>query len=224
MLDSVRAVRPSRGTRRLGLGIAVVVATLATAACATGQQAMTSEERPVVDGAYTNVGSIGLRVVLVQTPPNKYYSAGEDAQVKAILVNNGTSDDSLTGVAAPAFSAVTFYGNGAIAAAVSIVDSDNATASPAPTEFPAGTGSVTSLDIKAGSTLPVGQTNDGAAILLRSLTAKGAGDDKGLYPGESIPMTFTFKNAGSVTLQVPVELGTTANTASIPAPSGSSAE
>jgi copper(I)-binding protein len=216
-----RAAQASRGIRRFSLGVVAIGATLLTASCAAGQDAMTSVEVSVIDGANADVGDIALRVVLVQTPADGSYAVGTDAQIKAVLANNGQSDDSLTGVTAPAFSAVTLYGNGAIAGAESILDGDNATASPAPTAFPAGTGSVTALDIKAGAALSIGQTNDGPAVLLRSLTADGAGDDKGLFPGESVPVTFSFKNAGSVTVQVPVELSKTANTASIE-PSGSS--
>jgi copper(I)-binding protein len=207
---------------RLGLGVVVIGATLLTAGCAQGQHAMTSVESPVIDGATANVGDIGLHVVLVATPPDKFYAVASDAAMKLVLVNNGHSDDSLTKVDAPAFAATTMFESGSVAGAQDIVDEHNAaTASQAPTTGP---GVIDTIDIKAGDSVPVGQTNDQPAILLRSLTAEGAGDDKGLFPAEAIPVTFTFKNAGSVTVRVPVELSTTPNTLSVPPLSGSAAE
>jgi copper(I)-binding protein len=206
---------------RLGLGVVVIGATLLTAGCAQGQHAMTAVEAPAIDGATANVGDIGLHAVLVATPPDKFYAVASDAAMKLVLVNNGHSDDSLTKVDAPAFAATTMFASGSVAGAQDIVDAHNATAPQAPTTEP---GVINAIDIKAGDSVPVGQTNDQPAILLRSLTAEGAGEDKGLFPAEAIPVTFTFKNAGSVTVRVPVELSKVPNSLSVPPPSGSAAE
>lgn len=79
----------------------------------------------------------------------------------------------------------------------------------------------TSITVQPGSAVPVGIGNAGATVVLTGLTAEGAGDDKGLFPGESVPVTFSFKNAGSVTAQVPVALGQGGTHATVTAPAGS---
>jgi copper(I)-binding protein len=196
---------------RLGLGVVAIGVTLLTAGCATGQDAMTANESPVIDGATANIGDMGLHVVLVATPPNRSYAIGEDAPVKLVLVNNGHTDDSLTSVSAPAFASAALFESGSIAGAQSLADAAANASTPG-----AAIGSIASIDVKAGMSVGVGQRNEQPSILLRSLTAKGAGEDKGLFPGESIPVTFTFKEAGVVTVIVPVELSKIPNTASIP--------
>jgi hypothetical protein len=189
---------------------------------------MTSVEVPVIDGATANVGDMGLHVVLVETPPDKFYAVGSDASLKLVLVNNGHNDDSLTSVSAPAFSSAEFFESGSVAGAQSIVDSNAGSASASPTASPSSSNSapgvIDSIDIRAGESVAVGQRNDQPAILLRSLTAAGAGEDQGLFPAEAIPVTFTFKSAGKVTVTVPVELSSTPNTASIAPLSSSAAE
>jgi hypothetical protein len=195
---------------RLGLGVVVIGTALLTAGCATGQDAPTSHEAPVIDGATANVGSMGLHVVLVATPPQKFYAVGGDALMKLVLVNNGHSNDALTSVSAAAFSATSLYTSGSVAGAQAIVDAQTPSTAPS-----AAIGSTDAIVVRAGESVAIGQTNDQPAVLLRSLTSDGAGADKGLFPGESIPVTFTFKDAGAVTFTVPVELSTVPNTASI---------
>lgn len=77
-------------------------------------------------------------------------------------------------------------------------------------------GSLGSLSIKSGLSLAIGLSGTGTdtsgqpVILLEGLR-KGP-----LFPGESIPITFTFGNAGAVTLTVPVQLSVAPNNSRIP--------
>lgn len=64
----------------------------------------------------------------------------------------------------------------------------------------------TSIKVAAGDAARIGIASGDETITLQGLTAAGAGADNGLFPGESVPVTFTFSNAGSVTTQVPVTL------------------
>jgi len=78
----------------------------------------------------------------------------------------------------------------------------------------------TSITVAPGQSKQVGSGDSDTNVVLRGLTEEGAGDDKALFPGESIPVTFSFKDAGSVTAQVPVALGEGGERATITAPAG----
>ena len=78
----------------------------------------------------------------------------------------------------------------------------------------------TSIAVQSGQAVQVGMSASGPTALLRGLTAEAAGEDKGLFPGESIPVTFTFQRAGSVTTQVPVALSQDGLRATVTAPAG----
>lgn len=78
----------------------------------------------------------------------------------------------------------------------------------------------TSITVQPGSPVQVGMGDGNTNVALNGLTQDGAGDDNGLFPGESVPVTFSFKNAGSVTAQVPVALGQATEHATVTAPAG----
>lgn len=181
--------------RRLGIGVVAIAATLLTAACATGQNAMTAEEVPAIDGTQATVGKIDIRDISIQPPSAKSYSVADDVELTFVVANTGTTSDALTRISSPDFTSATFF--------ASASNADAASSTP--------------VTIAAGSSVSFGIDPSGAQASLNSLTAAGAGSDKGLFPGELVPVTFSFKNAGSVTAQVPVALTGVANTASVPA-------
>ncbi len=61
------------------------------------------------------------------------------------------------------------------------------------------TGSVSSIDVPTGQAVAIGYTSTEAAIVLKGLTGQ-------LWPAQAINITFQFANAGSVTVDVPVQL------------------
>jgi copper(I)-binding protein len=60
---------------------------------------------------------------------------------------------------------------------------------------------LTSLDVPAESSVQIGLSGQNIVFQLTGLT-------KALFPGTSVPITFSFAKAGSVTVQVPVQLTT----------------
>jgi copper(I)-binding protein len=205
--------------RRVGAGVAVAAA-LATSACAAGQQASTANQVPTLDGTYGSVGQINLRGLNIAAPGegSTSYPAGSDVAVKLVIVNNARTTDRLSSITSPGFADWSTYATPADADAV--VAANSATASPqtdtaAPTApLPAPNRSVR---IQPGKRVSWGTPEAKGVLLLIDTTKK-------LYPGTSIPVTFRFANAGSVTLTVPVALSSSPNTSPIPEPSTSSIE
>jgi copper(I)-binding protein len=226
--------------RRIGLGLVAVCATLLTSACAAGQHAASAEQTPAIDGTGGQVGTVQLHAVAIKAPAGPSYGIGTDAELAVVLVNTGSTADALTGVTSTAFQSSGVFADAADAGqqeatdagagrsagtsssapsapvasspAASTPESTTSAGSPAAptplTEVPLGAGTSTALGIDA--TQPV--------LVLRQLTSAGAGGAEGLFPGESINVTFTFAKAGAVTLVVPVQLRDTVNTAVVPAP------
>jgi copper(I)-binding protein len=219
-------------TRRLGIGFAVVCATLLSAACSAGQHAQTANEVPAIDGTSGNLGSLSLRAVAIKPPPNGVsYAKGTVAELQLAVINTGTTGDTLTSVSSPATSNIRLFATeaDASAAASTPTPTSSPSTSSSATESASGTGSASgsgtatttgsassspsatpstastsaaskppSLAIPAGQVLSLGVTSRDAILDLVV--------NKVLFPGPSVPITFTFANAGSITLHVPVQL------------------
>jgi copper(I)-binding protein len=207
--------------RRIGVGLAVGVALL-TSACAAGQHAHTASERPTLPGANADLGPIHLRTALIAPPSGTatFFPTGSDLSVTLVIVNSGSKDDELTSVSSPA---VTSWGSYATAAdAAAVISAQSASSSPQPgasgsaSDQPAPTPS-TSVKIPAGSRVSWGTPEAKGALVFSQTTQE-------LRPGTTIPVTFTFANAGSVTVAVPIGLSKSAHTSVIPVPSTSTIE
>jgi copper(I)-binding protein len=162
-----------------------VLAVLALAACADNAV----PRGAAATGASGNVGSLKLRDAVLSDPgvdaefPG--YDRGEDASLLVTIVN-GDTDDELVSVTTAAAERVTVEGATTILAGgsvSSIPDADN------PLPVPAW----------AVPSQPIGDPIDGAelSIVLRDLTTE-------IPPGVPTDVTFHFRQAGKVTLQVPV--------------------
>jgi periplasmic copper chaperone A len=201
--------------RRVGLGLAVGIALL-TSACAAGQRAHTAEELPTIAGANADLGTIHLRSALIDAPTGTtpFFHKGSDLTVKLVIVNSGTKPDKLVSITSPA---VTSWGSYATtsdaeavvsAASASPQPSGSATAS-APLPTPAR-----KITIGPGQRVGWGTPESPAALLF-------SGTKQELHPGTTVPVTFTFQNAGTITVEVPIALTANANSSVIPAPSSS---
>jgi hypothetical protein len=217
----------------MGIGLVAACATLLTASCAAGQHAATANETPAIDGIDGAVGSIHLAAVALTAPPVSCYLPGGDATLTLVIVNSGHSADTLADVTSPRFKSAVVAANPDDAA--SYLQAEPGTGSCAPT--PSGSSSSSAVvtpsqplptpakaqQIAAGESLQLGVTATGAdapsgpVVVLRGLTG-GA-----LYAGTTIPVTFSFANAGDVTLTVPVQLSVAPNNSTVPVPSGSAA-
>ena len=204
--------------RRVGLGVTVAAA-LVTSACAAGQHATTAEQLPTLDGANGSVGQINLRGlhIVAPAPGEVNYPAGSDVAVKLVIVNNGRQPDRLTSVTSPAFSDWGTYATTAEADAVVAANSATATPTSQGTRATPQPSSSKSVRIGPGLRTSWGTPESKGALLFLNTT-------KVLYPGTTIQVAFTFAQAGSVTLAVPVALSGSPNTSQIPEPSSSSIE
>jgi copper(I)-binding protein len=216
--------------RVLGAGVLALGAALALAGCGAGQITQTSTQQAAVNGTHAQVKNIDLRNAAVQYPASgPGYPAGATPALTLTIVNRGAQDDSLVSVTTADGGQATISGSKDVVAAHSLVigpdaavESTNevqptssgapAASSSAPTSSGTPTGSSSasnspgSLTATATSEVPssgpaatptapekVGQ----ATVTLPALKQP-------LWPGQVIKVTFVFKNAGAVTVDLPV--------------------
>lgn len=100
------AHQPGPGARRRRSAATVSAAGLAAAlllsGCAAGQISQTAQQVAAIDGGNATVGTVGVRNVLLATPPAANYPPGAEIPVLAVLSNDGINPDALTGVSTPA--------------------------------------------------------------------------------------------------------------------------
>lgn len=181
--------------RAFRVALVAVGAAIVTAACAAGQDAITSEERPSVDGTERTVGSLSLDGVALWAPNGaQSYPAGASVPLTVSIANDGTSTDSLTGISSPSFTGWTIVPSAQVPSPTSTAAPGGAAATPPPQ--PIQPGAAVRFGFK--DLTPSG-TGSPRTILLKGLRAA-------LHPAASVQLTFTFANAGSTTLSVPVQL------------------
>jgi copper(I)-binding protein len=141
---------------------------------------------PSLDGTQAEVGSMFLNAVALRTPSGSSWAPGAAVSLTAHIANNGRSSDALTNISSPL--------------------------------FPKGW-TVVPFDASADSGSKPGPQRIGPGNAVgygfENLTSEGAhsankvyllGLSSRLYPGSPVKVTFTFANAGSTTLTVPVQL------------------
>lgn len=175
--------------RRVATAFALAAgATLALSACSAGQVTQTSSQVAAVNGNSANSGDIALRNVHVVYPNSEGYSLqpGGKAALAFTAVNLSEHQaDTLTGIKTDYAGSVTGAGG---------------------------------HKIGPQSSLGAGLTNDQAGTPATAETPQGANATEllrvelndlkeGVRPGLTFPVTFTFQNAGNVTVDVPVDAG-----------------
>lgn len=168
-------------------------AVLVSAACAAGQQSETAHEQTSLDGTNGGVGQIEVLGVAFRTPQGPSYPKGASVPLMAYIANNSNAADKLVKVSSPVFSggwAVTSGSGGSSAS---------------------GSGNGQPQSVRAGAAISFGISSDGSSreLVLKGLSTK-------LFPGMSVKVTFSFAQAGDATLDVPVQLSTSPNTATLP--------
>lgn len=212
---------------RTGIGLVAVCVALLISGCAAGQRAQTAIEKPAIDGTSGAVGSIQLEAVAIKSAPGApSYQPGDAAELQVVLVNTGHAADTLQGVSSPAVSDFRAFATSADAsAAISPPASSSVASSSRAASTPASSTSASSaipphapvsLVVPAGQSLSLGVLGTDAVLLVHLTRA--------LFSGMSVPITFTFANAGSVTLVVPIRITDRTSPAgvTVPPPSGSS--
>jgi copper(I)-binding protein len=199
----------ARGRAR-GIGLLLVLAAavpLATA-CSAGQVAATAMDVPAVEGAMANRGGLALLDLRIATPPAGSYRAGDDAALYgAIATDDATSDTlvSVHGDVAANVSLVHVVGGGSASpsASSSAAPAASASSSPSPSPSPSAA--------PPGSAGPVLENLNLALSGNQLVTFKQGGDflqldglTHTLIAGTTVSLTFSFAQAGDITLAVPV--------------------
>lgn len=158
---------------------AVCTITLALAGCGAGQITQTDSQAAAVDGASGDVGgTIALRDVLIPAPSNSdgSYPAGSSAPVLLTIINQGASADELISVSSPAADRVLVLGTRTI---------------------PPGTNITSAIAAIPGTGQPQSPLVAGQLRIVLN-TAQP------LRAGLNTPVTFVFRNAGTLTVPVPM--------------------
>ncbi|MEO6886331.1 MAG: hypothetical protein ABI232_08625 [Jatrophihabitantaceae bacterium] len=138
--------------RRIGVGLVAICATLLTSACATGQDAATSEQVPAIDGTSATAGAMQVHALALKASDGPSYPLGSDAELTFVVVNTGTTDDTLTGITSTAFTSSALYKDAADATVVAAAANQPSTSAPSATAAPAGSTSPTDSASPTGTT------------------------------------------------------------------------
>ena len=166
----------NRALRAATLGV-LLLSPIALSACSAGQVTQTAGQMRDKVGAMAEVGEITLRAVEFAYPRGGVYEDGDDAELRMAIINDSEEADALVDISGEGFGDVE-------------IDDDTAPGSGRP-------GSTSEIEIPGNGAVFV----DGEDISI-SLTDL----DESLTTGQSLELTFTFENAGEVT--VPVTVGT----------------
>ncbi|MDT7802473.1 MAG: hypothetical protein QOI78_5906 [Actinomycetota bacterium] len=211
--------------RVLGAGVLALGAALALAGCGAGQITQTDTQQPAVNGTHAQVKTVALRDVAVQYPPSGAgYASGATPALTLTIVNQGAQDDTLVSVTTEDGTPATVGGSKDIVAGHSLVigpddavESTNEaqpTSSGAPTSSAAapatgtsstGTGTSSTGTATSSSAAPsAGVTPTAAPATVGKGTVTLPALKQPLWPGQVVKVTFVFKNAGPVVVDVPV--------------------
>ncbi|MGQ0775617.1 MAG: copper chaperone PCu(A)C [Pseudonocardiales bacterium] len=172
--------------------VACCAAALMLTSCGAGLTAQTASQAAAVDGANADLGAIALRDVLMPYPEEHHgtYPSGSDVPVHFTIVNETTSADTLISVTTPAARQVLLQGTTTIPAGMAVRgDTDPSGMDPS------------GMDPNDPAANPAAPANpldiDELRIVLVDAT-------RPLRPGLNIELTFVFRDAGPVTLSVPM--------------------
>ncbi|EWM14454.1 hypothetical protein [Kutzneria sp. 744] len=210
----------------LGIGAAVLAS-----GCSAGQITQTDTQVPAVNGSMGTVKQIAVRDVQLAFPAGKtYFSKGESASLLLTIANSGDATDKLVAVSSPQFgsgaqivgdaSIPGFHAISATATAVTPVSTTSPTATSTTGTSTTGTSttgtSTTGTSTTGTSTTGTSTTGTSASTTVTTTTSApelpigsiqiqlvGLTADK-LLPGQTVQVTFTFANAGDLTLNVPI--------------------
>jgi copper(I)-binding protein len=164
----------NRALRAATMGV-LLLSPVALSACSAGQVTQTAGQERDKIGAMAEVGEINLRAVEFAYPRGGIYEDGDDVELRMAVVNASDEDDTLTEISGDGFGEV-------------VIDDDRSTSD-------GSSGSSSEIEIPARSVVYV----DG-----EELTVELTDIDESLTTGQSLELTFTFENAGEVTIPVTV--------------------
>jgi copper(I)-binding protein len=223
-----------RSTSRSVLAGLLAGAGLALAGCGAGQVSQTAVQSPTIDGVSAQVGTMSIRNLALEYPDDGTYAKGDDARLRMVVANDGTTSDTLIAVRSTVSAEVRLA-----AASSSAGATPTLTATP-PSNTPTATG--TASGTPTGSNEPPDSTVTGTATTGPSqgpsasaspsetgsapaeapaaqiqIPANGVVSFVGdgptvlltglttrLYPAQTLQVTLVFQQAGSVTQTIAV--------------------
>jgi hypothetical protein len=220
--------RRALGSVVLGLG-----AVLALAGCGAGQITQTDTQEPAVNGAFAQAGEIMLLDAALYFPPAQpgnepgsevyYYPAGSDAPLNLRIVNVSGQADELVDVTSDAATSVSVQGSRQIPGGAALVvgspveaaEPGQQSSSATPSESPSAPSSSADASDSGASESnqpaenpatvpPPGQGGKNSADTVGKAEIVLQGLTRDLRPGQLLDVTFTFRNAGPVTVEVPI--------------------
>jgi copper(I)-binding protein len=211
--------------RVLGATVLALVAALVLAGCGAGQITQMSSQEPAVNGAHAVLNGLFIRNAALQFPPNgQAYSVGSAAALTLTIVNEGAQDDELVEVTSDAASGAVIQGSKVVVSGNSLVVSpplqtgatggDAASVTTSPSSSAPGTTSTsptststtttTSGTASASSSAAPTTSSQAAPVTVGQASIVLRGLKQPVWPGQTIKVTFVFRNAGSVTVDLPI--------------------
>jgi hypothetical protein len=204
----------NRALRATVIGV-LLLGPVTLSACSSGQVNQTALQVRDKVGATAQIGKLTLRGVTLAYPRTGSYARGAEAVLNAAIVNASAQADTLVSIKGRDFQGVRVTGTGS-----------QVSAPLGGTSAPAGT--TTAASAGAASTTTASPTPSGAAATAATLPPQAPSSDANIQiPGntavllgqnaphvslvgltrpltaaEAVPMTFTFRDAGSVTMNV----------------------
>ena len=171
----------NRALRAATIGV-LLLSPVVLSACSAGQVTQTATQERDKTGAQAQVGDLSLRQVQLLNPRSGSYEQGDDADLQVAIVNGGSEADTLVSVEGEGFGSAEIEG-------------PSASSSSSPATGSSSSSSTDEIEIPAGDAVYVGE--DDYTITLTDL-------DEDITTGQYLEVTFTFENAGEVTLPVTV--------------------
>lgn len=224
-----RAQQNSTGRLRLATAASglALTAVLGAAGCSAGQITQTDSQLPAVIGASAQSGPIALRDAKLAFPHEGFYAAGDDAPLILSIINTAAVDDELLEVSSPFATEVKLTGDKAVPGTAALAvgkpgeeakgkaehaepsGTAHPTSGPAhPTSGAAHASSDPAHPATTGSaptsvtTTSAAPTSAAKAVGKCEITLSGLKEK--LHPGRSIPVTFVFAKAGTITVELPI--------------------
>lgn len=196
---------------------------LALAGCSAGQDTQTDSAPPAVNGSLGQVGPIAIRDAMFAYAGPGGYKSGGSAPLVLVIVNTGTQPDELVAVGNPTAEsfepsgpltieprralAVGRPGEPADVSPTSSVVTTTRTPSTSVTPTSGASGTSSSSSSSSSSAPPTTSSLAPGEIPQVMIVLTGLATD--LKPGKTYPVTFVFRNAGTITLDLPIAVPNT---------------
>ncbi|WP_433627303.1 hypothetical protein [Nocardia sp. CA-120079] len=216
-MTALKAVTASTGARRRMVSVAVLAAgaALVLSGCSAGQISQTATQVAAVNGNHADIDRISLRnvhIVFPATGTDYTNTKGGKAIIALSVVNNGeTVTDELTSITTdlgtvkitPPAGASAFR----IAPQQTVVAATSPTTATAAKSDEHGATPSSSAAPTTSATPGAGEKTTAVDPEKKPGLIEITGLSKDIIPGLTYPVTFNFKQNGTVTVQVPVDAG-----------------